>query len=261
MPVSDDIRKEKEKTKNMSFKGKLSYFWDYYKIHTIVAIVAAIILVTVIRDIRANKDYAFYGTYFNASPTFSAEEQMDAFAVYAGIDTEKYRALLDTTMYLSLTDMSGTTIATSQKFAAMTYSSEVDMVVADEDIFANYAVNEMFYDLREVLPEDLLEQYKDAIFYIDRAEIKAANNEEVYLDNEDDSQDHQDLAETFQDHHNPSVMEDPVPVGIYVGDTPVITEAGCYKETVPVYGIVANTKRLDMAIAYLRFLGEEPAAE
>ena len=257
MPVSDDIRKEKEKTKDMSLKGKLSYFWDYYKVHTLVAIVAVILIVTIIRDVRANKDYAFYGAYFNAKQTFSAEEQMDAFAVYAGIDTENYRALLDTTMYLSLTDMSETTIATSQKFAAMTYSSEVDMVVADEDVFANYAVNELFYDLREVLPEDLLEQYKDDIFYIDRAEIKAANDEEVYWEYEDDSKYYQDLAETFHDHHDPSVMEDPIPVGIYVGDTPVISEAGCYGETVPVYGIVANTKRLDTAIQYLRFLGEE----
>lgn len=251
MPVSDDIRKEKQKTKDMSLKGKLSYFWYYYKIHTIVAILAVILIATIIKDIRANKDYAFYGVYFNAKPTFSAEEQMDAFSVYAGIDTEKYRALLDTTMYLSMTDISETTIATSQKFAAMTYSSEVDMVVADEDVFTNYAVSEMFYDLREVLPEDLLEQYKENIFYIDRAEIKAANDE-------DNTEDYQDLAETFHDHRDSSAMEDPIPVGIYVSDTPVISQAGCYEGTVPVYGIAANTKRLDAAVQYLRFLGEEP---
>ena len=73
MAVSDDIRKEKEKAKDMSFKGKLSYFWYYYKVHTIVAIVIIVFLCALIKDISSSKDYAFYATYFNAEQTFSAE--------------------------------------------------------------------------------------------------------------------------------------------------------------------------------------------
>ena len=36
--VIDEIRQQQMKTKEMSTKGKLEYFWDYYKVHTIVAI-------------------------------------------------------------------------------------------------------------------------------------------------------------------------------------------------------------------------------
>lgn len=262
MPVSDDIRKETHKMKDMSLKGKLAYFWDYYKVHTLVAIVSVFLIAALIHDIATSKDYAFYGVYFNARQTFSAEEQMNAFCDYAGIDTENYQALLDNTMYYSTEDMSETTIASSQKFAAMIQTREIDMVIADEDVFTNYSVNEIFYDLRDILPEDLLEQYKDRIYYIDRAHIKAANDDEAARQYEYASDYYDVLAKKFKNHRNPELMEDPVPVGIYVTDTPVISSAACYEGKEAVYGIPVNTERPDIAIQYLRFLGEtaEPAS-
>lgn len=180
----------------MSFKGKLGYFWYYYKVHTIVGIIIAFFLFVLIRDIATSKDYAFYGTYFNAEQTFSAEEQMAAFAEYAGLDTENYDVYLDSDMYYSLTDMSETSLAASQKFTAMIYSG----------------------------------------------------------DNE--------IAESLQNPQEPSTMTNPIPVGIYVSDTPVISDAGCYYgDYVPVFGIVHNTKRTETAIKYLRFLGKEEAVK
>lgn len=260
MPVADDIKKEKQKTKDMNLKGKLSYFWDYYKVHTIVAIISVFLITILIRDIVTSKDYAFYGVYFNARQTFSAEEQMNTFCEYAGIDTENYQALLDNTMYFSTEDMSETTIASSQKFAAMIQTAEIDIVVADEDVFTNYAVNEIFYDLREILPEDLLEQYKDHIFYVDRAQIEAANDDEAARQYEFESDYYQELSQKFKNHSDPELMENPIPLGIYVSDTPVISSSGCYEGKTAVFGIPANTTRSDMAIQYLRFLAEATEA-
>jgi len=256
MAISDEIKQERQKTKNMSLKGKLSYFWDYYKIHTIVVIVAVFLITAIVQDIASAKDYAFYGIYFNAMQTFSANEQMERFSDYLELDTENFQALLDSSMYYSLTDLSETTLASSQKFAAMIHAGDVDTVVADEDVFANYAVNEIFYDLREILPKDLLEKYKDDIFYLDGAQIAAYNADDSWK-YEDGQEYHEALEKTFTDHHDPSAMEDPVPFGIYVGDTPVISEAGCYPRSVPVFGIARNTSRPDTAVKYLRFLGGE----
>lgn len=257
MPVSDDIKKEQQKTKDMSLKGKLSYFWYYYKVHTLVAIFGTFFIVALVRDILSNKDYGFYGVYFNAQQTFSAEEQMDAFTAYANIDTENYQALLDNTMYYSLTDMSETTIATSQKFAALTHTGQIDCVVADEDVFANYAVNGVFFDLRDVLPEDLLEKYKDNIFYIDLAQAVAMEDTEAAAQYYNEEEYYMALAEKYSEHRDPSLMEDPIPVGIIVTDTPVISSAGCYMNKIPVFGIPASTTRSDVAIRYLRFLHGE----
>ena len=96
------------------------------------------------------------------------------------------------------------------------------------------------------------------IFNIDAAEFAAANsNDSLSLYEADEY--YRELDETFSDHHDPSSMEDPIPAGIFVGDTPVISDAGCYPASVPVFGIVQNTTRPDTAVKYLRFLGGESA--
>ncbi len=260
MAVSDDIRKEIEKTKDMSTKEKLSYFWYYYKVHTIVIIAAVVFLFMLIRDISSSKDYAFYAAYFNAGQTFSAEEQMEAFAAYAGLDTENYSVYLDNDLYYTVADLSATSISTSQMFTALIYSGDVDVVVADESVFTHYALTETFFDLREVLSEDLLEKYKDKLFYIDGTTIELYNSDETYLAAGSHDAYYELITESLKNTTDPSVMENPIPVGIYVGDTPVISDASCYQgDFIPVYGILQNTRNLDTAIDYLRFLGEEEA--
>ena len=37
-----EIKEQRQKTKDMSLKGKLGYFWDYYKIHTAVVLVVLV---------------------------------------------------------------------------------------------------------------------------------------------------------------------------------------------------------------------------
>ena len=64
--VIDEIRQQQMKTKEMSAKGKLEYFWDYYKVHTIVAILVIFFAAMFIRDIVTAKDYNFYSILFNA---------------------------------------------------------------------------------------------------------------------------------------------------------------------------------------------------
>ena len=58
MAVRDEIREQRQKLKGQGFKAHCEYFWEYYKIHTIVAVVAIILLVTFIRDIANRKPYA-----------------------------------------------------------------------------------------------------------------------------------------------------------------------------------------------------------
>ena len=36
MALSDEIKEEQKKVRDMTFSGKIKYNWDYYKIHIIV---------------------------------------------------------------------------------------------------------------------------------------------------------------------------------------------------------------------------------
>ena len=99
--VIDEIREQQLKTKDMSAKGKLAYFWDYYKVHTIVILLVLIFGGALIHDIVSAKDYCFSSIMMNAS-LLSGESMESAFAEYADLDTETYQCFIDTTTALSL---------------------------------------------------------------------------------------------------------------------------------------------------------------
>ena len=87
--VNDEIRREHQKTKDMTLKGKLSYFWDYYKVHTAAAIVILIIAVSLIYDVVTQKDFIFYNVMLN-NTYLSGDLLETSFGEYAGLDMENY---------------------------------------------------------------------------------------------------------------------------------------------------------------------------
>ena len=66
MSVHDEIREQHKKTKDMTLQGKLSYFWYYYKIHAIVAILVIIFIISFVRQLMTHKEYGFYAAFINA---------------------------------------------------------------------------------------------------------------------------------------------------------------------------------------------------
>ena len=40
--VHDEIKQQHMKAKDMTFKGRMEYFWYYYKVHTLVAVLLLI---------------------------------------------------------------------------------------------------------------------------------------------------------------------------------------------------------------------------
>ena len=44
MAMRDEVREQQNKLKGKTFKEKLNYFWDYYKVHTIALVFAIIVI-------------------------------------------------------------------------------------------------------------------------------------------------------------------------------------------------------------------------
>ena len=152
--VIDEIREQQHKMKDMTFQGKLQYFWYYYKVHTIVTIVVILLGITLIHDILSAKDYAFYGIMLN-SVGLSSESMESSFGEYAQLDLETYQCYIDTSSSLSYSSPSEYTMATMQKLMAQVQAQDLDAVVFDSQVFYNYAYTEMFSDLTTVLtPEN-----------------------------------------------------------------------------------------------------------
>ena len=139
MSVVEEIREQQRKAlSTMSFKEKLAYFWDYYKIHTLVAVALIIVAVTVIYQLATSKDYAFYATMINTG-TLQYEDTTSSrwaqeFMEYAEIDPNEYQVYIDASIALSDTTDLQYMAANQQKLVAMMQAGEISAQIAETEI-------------------------------------------------------------------------------------------------------------------------------
>lgn len=260
--VVDEIREQQMKMKDMSLKGKLSYFWYYYKVHTIVAIIVIIVGGTFIHDIVTTKDYNFYAVMLNSSH-LDSDVLESAFGEYAQLDMEKYQCYIDTLSNLSYQSQSEYDLATLQRTIALVQTGDLDVMVLDAQVFYNFSFNSMLMDLRNIFTEEELAAYEGDIYYIDYAAILKAieteNNGDALADENSDRNNAtpEEIAAEAETHKDPSTMAEPIPVGIFVGESPLVQKTDCYSQLTPIYGVVATGHRTDEAKQYLEFMWDE----
>jgi hypothetical protein len=299
MAVWDDIKKQHKKVRKKGFKAMVSYFWDYYKVPTAVIIVIALFSFYLIRDMASNLPYGFYAMMINSTMHPDGEVIGEDFAGYAGIDTSSYNVLIDTNQTLSTSSYNTYDVSTQERIMAITAAGDLDVMIADQSVFEQYARNSYMTDLRDLMSEDELKKYDGYIYYVDGAILKAIEDgtyeqasSENTADNESQgSQDDPSVAgsnsaatdETISDEEisymlgisspssivseddfvlpDPDSMEDPVPVGIILSDTAFMQSTNTYAGSVPIFGIIGNSSRTDLAIKFLEYLNEYVPSE
>lgn len=299
MAVWDDIKKQHKKVRKKGFKAMASYFWDYYKVPTAVIIIIALFSFYLIRDMASNLPYGFYAMMINSTMHPDGEVIGEDFAGYAGIDTSSYNVLIDTNQTLSTSSYNTYDVSTQERIMAITAAGDLDVMIADQSVFEQYARNSYMTDLRDLMSEDELKKYDGYIYYVDGAILKAIEDgtyeqasSENTADNESQgSQDDSSVAgsnsaatdETISDEEisymlgisspssivsedafvlpDPDSMEDPVPVGIILSDTAFMQSTNTYAGSVPIFGIIGNSSRTDLAIKFLEYLNEYVPSE
>ncbi|SEQ11490.1 hypothetical protein [Butyrivibrio sp. TB] len=299
MAVWDDIKKQHKKVRKKGFKAMVSYFWDYYKVPTAVIIVIALFSFYLIRDMASNLPYGFYAMMINSTMHPDGEVIGEDFAGYAGIDTSSYNVLIDTNQTLSTSSYNTYDVSTQERIMAITAAGDLDVMIADQSVFEQYARNSYMTDLRDLMSEDELKKYDGYIYYVDGAILKAiedgtyeqASSENTADNESQDSQDDPSVAgsnsaatdETISDEEisymlgisspssivseddfvlpDPDSMEDPVPVGIILSDTAFMQSTNTYAGSVPIFGIIGNSSRTDLAIKFLEYLNEYAPSE
>ena len=255
MPVMDEFKKEREMLKGKSFKEKLDYFWYYYKLQVFAVIFVLILVVTTIRDIVTQKDIAFYIAFLNCFATEKDEEFIDVFAQLTDIDLEEYDVYLDTNMRFNVTEYDETSMAAAQKFLSMSSAGEIDVVVTDRDVFASYADSGFFMDLHNYLSEEQLEKYKEHFFYFDEGILDDEIDYDAIYSSE------LALPPDTAERRDPSEMESPVPVGIFLDDEMCdkLTETGYFGESQEVvFGIMGSEENKEYCRQFIDWLvGEE----
>ena len=223
--VMDEIREQHKKMKGKSLKEKFQYFWEYYRVATLIIIVVAVFVGNLIYTIATAKDNAFYAVFVNGYTDMDTEEYMAGFDEYAQIDTKHYSTTLEANFTLNQDSTDTYTVANIQKFAAQVAAQELDVMVADGDTFRQYADSGYLGGLNEFLSEETLSKYEDRL---------------IYIDIPDDDTDEE------------------VPVGIEISDCALLQETQAYAGQDEVYfGILVNTEHADNAAKFLEYIFEE----
>ncbi len=266
MSVHEEIREQQKKLKGQGFKAHWEYFWEYYKIHTLVAVCAIILIATLVHDIKDSKPYGFYAVAINSTASAAQDILEKEFAEYSGINTTEFDCYIDTTQSYNLQMIDELTIATSQKIMANMAASELDVMVADSTVFTHYANQETFLDLRTVLSASELDELSDRLVYVDQGYLDYLNSDEYQHYISTGEYDAENKYAVIADAYNkdftmptsdPNEMQSPIPVGITVADSAALSNAGAYRGADPVAGIVINTTRPEISVAFLNYLLEK----
>lgn len=283
MAVWDDIKKQHKKVRKKGFKAMMAYFWDYYKIHTFVILFVGIFAFYLIRDMASNLPYGFYAMMINSTLHPDSDVISEDFAQYAGIDTQSYDVLIDTNVTLSTGEYNTYDVSTQERIMAITAAGDLDVMVADQSVFEQYARNDYMTDLRTLMSEEELAKYEGYIYYVDKAIVDAlldgtyeSSSDASTNESSDDTSDTAASDATVSDQEisymlgisspssivtednfvlpDPDTMEDPIPVGIVLTDSAFMQSTQTFAGTVPVFGIIGNSSHTEEALKFLEYM-------
>jgi hypothetical protein len=212
---------EKEKLSEMTFKEKVAYFNNYYRTKVIVSIVVIALVVYFIYSVVSPKpETVLYAAMINSGlDTETVSDLENDFGNKLGIDSEKQNIVFDTSFYFGNdSTASEYTMSSQEKLTAFLYAGQVDVLIAPESVFANYAKNGYFSKLSDELPTDLLTDLTDSIYY-------STTNED----------------------------SDSGAYGIYMDKSKIYSEQGEMTDR-PILGIVVNSKYKQNGVELIRYL-------
>lgn len=225
--VMDEIRAQHQKMKGKTPKEKFQYFWEYYRIPTIVTIVVAALVGNLIYTMVTAKDTAFAVVLINGYTDMDTTAYMSGFEEFAQIDTKEYSTNMEANFTIDPQSSDQYAMANLQKLMALVAAKELDVIIADEDTLLNYAQAGYFHNLNEALPQETLDKYKDDFLYCNLPE---------------------------------DTIEGKVPVAIRVTDTPLLTETQAYAAYPDAWlGAIINSEHPEYLDTFLQYLENTPA--
>lgn len=210
---------EREKLKELHGKDKIWYLVHYYGLQTIVALAIIGIISFLIIHYVTQKDTALEIMAVNAmqsadNPAGDSGYYND-FLKENGLDPDKSEVLVSSNLGASANESDGASAESIQMIQSRFMTQSVDVFFADYDFF--YSLGEFDYlaDIREYLPEELLEKYKDDLVY-----VKSIETGEKY------------------------------PIGIKLEKNAWVKETGWYPDAC-VVGLADGLKNKDLAVKFI----------
>lgn len=250
MPVMDEFKKERDAVKNGTPKQKLSYFIYYYKWYVIAAVLVVAAVVSMIRHYVNQKDIAFYACFLNSAKGENAEEYVQSFADYAGIDTDTYAVCFDSSILINDPNENPETLeASSQKLMVYIAAGNLDVLLTDANSIKHYANAQLFCDMRDFLTPAQIKLYEPYFYYVDQTVVQElqeslTNPEQKYIPD-------------YPDPTKPEEMDQPIPVGIWIENPGALADNYAFLDGGLVLAVFPNAKNPEAASKFIDFLMQQ----
>ncbi len=244
MTIKEYYRQAYKEMRGKPPKEKWEYFWEYFKWHFSIGLLVLVMLIMMVVTIVNHRNNAFAGVFLNAIYDANDQGFLQDYYEYTDLNTKKDEALFYTNFTVK---GDGSKFDSDQIYgvAVKIMSNELDFIAGQPDIFQIFAYNTsvLLDDLREHMTEEDLANYH--VYYIDgafRTKLETALGDE------------KPKIEDYPDPYKPELMEDPIPVGIDITYSKMLSGRIYNPDAKTFIGIVSNTKRVDKFMEFLDFL-------
>jgi hypothetical protein len=162
----DEDLTEQEKLKRMDRRGKWQYFKDYYLRYVLVAglLVMCVVCVLVFLPEHNTTDTVLYVGFVNESIDPDQEEAVKKnLESVLSFDPAKESVLFDYTLFIQ-DDNSYLTSNTMTVLTEQFYTGNMDLFVAEKDVFESYEEQGAFLSLEEVFSAEEYEELKGYLY-------------------------------------------------------------------------------------------------
>lgn len=225
------------------------YFWDYYKLEAFVILAVLYFIGNLVYTKVTEKDIVLSGTLLNQYNILAddlTKELADEFLAEQGFDLDECKVELNTSLRYSNSNDSSSNDATIQGLVAQCSGGTMDFITGDLDSMTIFAYGDYFYDLREVLTEDEIEQYKPYFLYVDLD----------YQRQIDEALSTPEVIPTMirPDMRHPEEMVEPIPVLIDLRESNLLSDIYIDLVDVLCFGFTVNAPHLETTKEFLAYL-------
>lgn len=250
MGMIKDLKTDVEKVKGYSFRRKLEFVREYYKLHIIVLLVAVLIAVSFIVDAGNQKETALMGALLNADPRtdVSATQLEKEFLDSLGLDPSQFQIEINTGLTYVPDDETQLEMnyATLEVLAAQVAGGLIDFAVGNYEAMLVLAYSDFFVDLSQVLTEKQLEQYAGYLLYVDMAVLEEFNKAADTGDYGADIH--------IPDPAKPELMQQPVPAFLKLEGNAKIGEMYSHSKEQVLFAVTGNCPNRQVLINFVDFL-------
>ncbi|MDO5344450.1 MAG: hypothetical protein Q4E91_01755 [Lachnospiraceae bacterium] len=222
------MERERKKLKEMNWKQRIGYVWDYYKI-VFVILIGIVFLGSVISTIIHNMriDTVMQTVFLNCDYLAGDSQTLwQGFEDYLGGLEKDQQLDLDFSLSVNFDSMDNATTAATIKVMAYMSEGSLDSMIMPESVYRHYAGNGTFQKMDEVLSPEELEEWEQ---YLDAPMRPEEGEEGIY--------------------------------GIRVDEAEKLAESGLYPTEEAVYlAVPVGSLGTDMSVKFLHYLMGDTAA-